>query len=148
MLNSFSNSVSNAKSSSNSSSNVVNEIYDFKQIIRSNETSKFKKVNIHSKDFDLVTCNNPCILLFFTILKEDKVLRNNTYFYKYQEIKILSFNQITKEEMLIEYLIINEKEDTITIPLDYDYFHGQIYYHDIKDSDVLQEIQKKLLTNK
>jgi hypothetical protein len=141
MFNSVSVSHSNSSSSAKSYSNVNNEINDYKPIVRSNQESKFKKIKIHSQEFDLIASDNPCIIKSFKHVSVEKCYYADIHChdYIYQEIKVLSFNQISKEEMLIEYLVLGEKKDNLTI-----YSCGSIP----KDNEIFNKIIEKLLTNK
>ena len=106
MLNSFS---SSSSSSRVDICNVGNTI-SLSPIVRTCTESKFKKVNINSKEFELMLSDNPRIVNETIEIAEDKDYCVE-YKYSTQEIQILSFNPIQENIMLIEYIPIGQKQE-------------------------------------
>ena len=160
MFNSFSDSYSSSNSESYSYSNAQannhNEINNFSPITRNSDLSKFKKIKINSLTFDLITSSNPRILEKIKIetdFNKSEEIYNSfiecTYFY--QKVKVLTFNQISSEEMLIEYEPINDlKKNNIFIrkEVNYsDFSHRELTYIMPTYQNITKQIINELLQN-
>ncbi len=106
MLNSFSSSSSSSKVDIRNVGNTIN----LAPIIRTCAESKFKKVDINSKEFELMLSDNPRIVNETIEMTEDKDYCAE-YKYSTQEISVLSFNPIQENIMLIEYIPNGQKQE-------------------------------------
>ena len=105
MLNSFSKSYAEASVENNIK--IDNESNSYSPIVRNNEKSKFKQVEIGSNVYDAILSSTPCILIDYKKNEEDLLDENKgkiEVFYKIQEIEVISLNQISQNNIIIEYI--------------------------------------------